>query len=279
MKAVLFSIAVVGASAAAPKQKAALIEPKLDPTSDKKFFGKDYPYDVSHRTKIDVPYPYPVVQASAAYDNDYTKDENHNKQDATNWELQLKHAKAVSDAAAEVERLQSKLHKEKNDVVVDKKLKMPDEINLASKDLEAGVSQLEKCKKELEAAKEHLVRLQAEASEADKSVKDAVETDKKAADEEKDAEAKAAQLSAVIDAAKEAHGQADGKLQEEQAKLDEVKEKEKGFEERLRNFRGGAKPAPTTTQEVVTEPPQPSSASRAGALAGVFAAVVALSCA
>eukprot|EP00929_Paragymnodinium_shiwhaense_P009507 TRINITY_DN1136_c0_g1_i1.p1 TRINITY_DN1136_c0_g1~~TRINITY_DN1136_c0_g1_i1.p1 ORF type:complete len:322 (-),score=136.46 TRINITY_DN1136_c0_g1_i1:86-964(-) len=292
MKVVLFSLAIVGGSAAAPKaataphKAAALIEPDLDPKSDKKFFGKDYPYDVSHRTKIDVPYPYPVVQASAAYDSDYTKDENHNKQDATNWELQLKHAKAVSDAAAEVERLQGKLGKEKHDVEKSRPKmpeKFPDEIDLASKDVEGGVKQLEDCKKELEAAKEHLVKLQAEAAEADKAVKDSVDSDKKAGDAEKDAEAKAAQLVSVIDAAQEAHDKADAKLKEEKSRLDDVKQKEKGFEERLRNFRGGS-PVPSPPAPKVEEaapPPERDGAARVNVIlsATVAAAAAVLSCA
>eukprot|EP00929_Paragymnodinium_shiwhaense_P009510 TRINITY_DN1136_c0_g4_i1.p1 TRINITY_DN1136_c0_g4~~TRINITY_DN1136_c0_g4_i1.p1 ORF type:complete len:300 (-),score=112.60 TRINITY_DN1136_c0_g4_i1:103-1002(-) len=286
MKAILLSIAIVGGSAAPSKpHKASLIEPDLDPKSDKKFFGKDYPYDVSHRTKIDVPYPYPVVQASAAYDNDYTKDENHNKQDATNWELQLKHAKAVSEAAAEVERLQGKLAEEKGHVAAHKKvdvekIKMPDEIDLASKDVEGGVKRLEDCKKSLEAAKEHLVRLQEEAGAADKSVKDAVDADKKAAEDEKTAEAKAAQLVSVIDAAEAAHGTADEKLKAEQAKLDDVKEKEKGFEERLRNFRGGAPAPPPATTEAPVPPPERDGAARMGVLLSVAlaASAAAISC-
>merc|ERR550537_577487 len=175
MKCLLISLAVVGSSATSPKQqKAALIEPDLDPKSDKKFFGKDYPYDVSHRTNIDVPYPYPVIQASAVYDKDYTKDENHNSKDGTNWELQLKHAKAVSDTASEVERLQAKLAKEKKDVKdATPKPEMPDEIGMASKDVEAGVSKLEDCQKELEAAKKKMQKLQDDALAAEKQVKDA----------------------------------------------------------------------------------------------------------
>jgi len=265
MKCILFSLAVVGSVATTPStkaKKAALIEPDLDPKSDKKFFGKDYPYDVSHRTKIDVPYPYPVVQASAAYDKDYTKDENHNQKDGTNWELQLKHAKAVSDAAADVERLQAKLAKEKKDVhdaTPKKEAEMPDEVGLASKDVEGGVSTLEDCKDKLEAAKKKLQKLQDDALAAEKQVKDAESADEKALKDEQDAEAKAAGLVAVIDAAQSAHEKAEGHLEEEKDKLKDVEAQEKGFEERLRNFRSG--PRPTTTEA----PPPPV---RSGAAAG-----------
>lgn len=278
MKCILLSLAVVGSSAAAPKsQKAVLIEPNLDPKSDKKFFGKDYPYDVSHRTNIDVPYPYPVVQAAAAYDKDYTKDENNNRKDGTNWELQLKHAKAVSDAAAEVDRLQAKLAKEKKDVKDSvPTTTMPDQIDLASKDVEAGIVHLEGCKEELEAAKKRLQQLQDSALAAEKQVKDATEADKKAMEDEQAAEAKAASLSAVIDEAKSAHEKADDHLATEKEKLDSVSEQEKGFEQRLYNFRRG----PTTTTQAPPPPPERSGAAGISivASAALAAALAAVNC-
>lgn len=283
MKCILFSLAVVGSVAATPPKakKAALIEPDLDPKSDKKFFGKDYPYDVSHRTNIDVPYPYPVVQASAAYDKDYTKDENHNQKDGTNWELQLKHAKAVSDAAADVERLQAKLDKEKKDVHDANPKKeaeeMPDEVGLASKDVEAGVSMLEDCKEKLEAAKRKLEKLQDEALSTEKQVKDAAAEEEKHVKDEQDAEAKAAGLVAVIDAAQSAHEKADEHLKEEKEKLKDVEEQEKGFEQRLRNFRSG--PRPTTT-EAPAPPVRSGAAAGASVLASALlaAALAAVNC-
>lgn len=279
MKCILFSLALVGSSASTPskakavKKAAAMIEPGLDPTSDKKFFGKDYPYDVSHRTNIDVPYPYPVIQASAVYDKDYTKDENHNSKDGTNWELQLKHAKEVSDANAEVERLQAKLAKEKKDVhdaTPSKEEKMPDEIDLASKDVESGVTTLTGCKKELEAAKQKLQKLQDDALAAEKQVKDATAADEKAVKDEQAAEAKAAGLVAVIDEAEKSQEKADEHLEQEKSKLSEVEDEEKGFEERLRNFRGG--PRPTTTEAPPPPPPKSGAAGKAGLVASAMLA-------
>lgn len=274
--------AQVNSSVVAPPKahKASLIDPNLDPKSDKKFFGKDYPYDVSHRTNIDVPYPYPVVQASAAYDKDYTKDENSNRKDGTNWELQLKHAKQVSDAAAEVERLQAKLAKEKKDVSdaaeKEPKAPMPTKVDLAAKDVEAGVTHLEGCKEELEAAKKRLQSLQDSALAAEKAVKDATAEDEKAVKDEAAAEAKATSLSAVIEEYKGAHEKADGHLAEEKSKLDAVREQEKGFEERLRNFRGG----PTTTTQAPPPPAPRSGAASVSVLAGgaLAAVVTAVNC-
>lgn len=70
---------------------------------DKKFFGKDYPYD--KRPAVDVlhfNHPYPVVQDSGDFDADYVKDENH---DDGSWAAQT-----------EYDRLRHKLRKEKADI-------------------------------------------------------------------------------------------------------------------------------------------------------------------
>jgi len=71
--------------------------------SDKKFFGKDYPWD--KRPKVDVfhfKHPYPVVQDSDDFDSDFVKDENS---DNGSWKAQT-----------EYDRLRHKLAKEKADV-------------------------------------------------------------------------------------------------------------------------------------------------------------------
>merc|ERR1719253_2529270 len=71
--------------------------------SDKKFFGKDYPWD--KRPKADImhfKHPYPVVQDSGEYDDDYVKDENS---DNGSWKAQQ-----------EYDRLRHQLAKERADV-------------------------------------------------------------------------------------------------------------------------------------------------------------------
>jgi len=71
--------------------------------ADKKFFGKDYPFD--QRPAVDVlhfKHPYPVVQDSGDYDKDFVKDENS---DDGSWAAQ-----------SEYDRLRHKLAKEKADV-------------------------------------------------------------------------------------------------------------------------------------------------------------------
>merc|ERR1719272_2287007 len=77
------------------------ITPELEPTSDKKFFGKDYPDDrrpplYSHEH---FKHAYPTVQDSDRYDKDYVKDEND---DGGYWKAQM-----------EYDALQNKLAKEK----------------------------------------------------------------------------------------------------------------------------------------------------------------------
>jgi len=71
--------------------------------SDKKFFGKDYPWD--KRPKADIlhfKHPYPIVQDSGDYDDDYVKDENS---DNGSWKAQT-----------EYDRLRHQLAKERADV-------------------------------------------------------------------------------------------------------------------------------------------------------------------
>lgn len=78
------------------------ISPDLDPESSKKFFKKDYPSDA--RPGVDVlhfKHPYPVVQDSGEFDNDYVKDENT---DNGHWKAQQ-----------EYDRLRHKLKQEKEE--------------------------------------------------------------------------------------------------------------------------------------------------------------------
>lgn len=78
------------------------VSPKIE-KSDKKFFGKDYPWD--KRPPVDVlhfKHPYPAVQDSGDFDRDYVKDENS---DNGYWKAQT-----------EYDRLRNKLRKQKADV-------------------------------------------------------------------------------------------------------------------------------------------------------------------
>lgn len=301
-RAVLGFAAVAGA--AVHKKDGVHIEPELDPKSHKKFFDEDNPSDVSHRTDLDVDHPYPVVQTSADYDKDYTKDENSNKMDAKMWDYQLKHAKELSDAAAEVERLKAQVAKaedaekaaedhegeEKKElseaeakVVTEKAVKegtVGAEAPLEQKDVEGAagkvdteVKDLEGCKKELEAAKERLAKLQEEANEAEAVAKKeealklaAVDAEKAAEKVEKDSQEEAEVEKKELDAAKQHH-------EEEKAELDGMQDELKQAESKLKNFRGGKE-----ASEPAPEPEARSGAPKVG-VAVVSSLLVLVSCA
>lgn len=91
------------------------ISPELEPTSsDKKFFGKDYPYD--KRAVVDKHYvfdhPYPAVQDSNDFDKDFVKDENS---DGGKWAAQMNYDTLrwkIRQAAEELAKLKEKMEKE-----------------------------------------------------------------------------------------------------------------------------------------------------------------------
>lgn len=67
------------------------LTPPLDPKSDKKFFGKDYPHDKQPETAAQGvknlgKEPYPKLQETEKYHSDFVKDENG---DGGKWETQM----------------------------------------------------------------------------------------------------------------------------------------------------------------------------------------------
>merc|ERR1719161_438729 len=103
---------------------AAKIEPDLDPTSDKKFFGKDYPDDMRPglikepiMNKVHkFSHPYPTVQDSDHYDKDYVEDANNDK---GYWDAQMRYDKAKMEylkQKKDVDAALKKYKKEKEDV-------------------------------------------------------------------------------------------------------------------------------------------------------------------
>eukprot|EP00929_Paragymnodinium_shiwhaense_P033453 TRINITY_DN1836_c0_g2_i5.p1 TRINITY_DN1836_c0_g2~~TRINITY_DN1836_c0_g2_i5.p1 ORF type:complete len:307 (-),score=155.24 TRINITY_DN1836_c0_g2_i5:145-1065(-) len=250
----------------------AVIEPKLEPETHKEW-EKDYPIDVSHRTELGVKYPYPSVQASADYDKDYVKDENNNKMDKKTWDDQLKYAKAVSDAAEEVDKLKNKLddlkkaadkaktkegEEEEELEAAEKKEKelegkevpkveeqslgnVTDDVNASASQVDKEVSDLEECKKQLEEAKAKLEKLNQEAQaahefeEKQETIKEqAVVVDKDAHQKEEAAEKKLAEEKDALDKAEKHH-------KAEEKSLEEMEKDLKAAEEKLRSFRGGSK--------------------------------------
>merc|ERR1719335_1634378 len=116
------------------------INPELQPTSDKKFFGKDYPDDhrppVYGHEKNLFTHPYPTVQDSDRYDKDYVKDEND---DGGYWKAQM-----------EYDAMKNKLAKEQREYkeALAKAAKEKAEMDKAKAAHDAAVA------KEAEAAKE-----------------------------------------------------------------------------------------------------------------------------
>merc|ERR1719298_353246 len=92
------------------QRKVIKIEPELDPESDKKFFGKDYPDD---RRAPTIPHhkfshPYPTVQDSERYDKDYVEDSND---DGGYWKAQMRYDVAKTKLVKAKEGLASALAK------------------------------------------------------------------------------------------------------------------------------------------------------------------------
>jgi len=98
----LLHFLLAGVSASSGLKGSSIVSPPVK-QSDKKFFGKDYPWD--KRPAVDVlhfNHPYPVVQDSDDFDKDFVKDEN-----SDNGEYK---------AQTEYDRLRHKLAKEKAQV-------------------------------------------------------------------------------------------------------------------------------------------------------------------
>jgi len=114
-------LAATGAEAAI--QRANRISPELEPTSDKAFFGKDYPAD--KRAVADKYYvfnhPYPAVQDSNDFDFDFVKDENS---DGGRWAAQMEYdtlRSKIRAAKKKMDALKAKMDQEYEDWLRSKK--------------------------------------------------------------------------------------------------------------------------------------------------------------
>jgi len=182
------------------------LSPTLEPKSDKKFFGKDYPWD--KRPAVDVlhfKHPYPVVQDSGDFDSDYVKDENS---DDGSWKAQteydrLRHklakekadvAKALAAKNQAEKELQDAMKKEKEvkkttpppkpvvqssrgaetqsnkvkNVPAPGGIASPGDVKVATDETKRAMDALEECKKQLAEARERLKKLMKELEEAKK---------------------------------------------------------------------------------------------------------------
>merc|ERR1719463_986172 len=84
------------------------IEPDLDPESDKKFFGKDYPDDNRPPVMHKFSHPYPTVQDSEHYDKDYVEDSND---DGGYWSAQMRYDAAKNNLMKQKVELEEALKK------------------------------------------------------------------------------------------------------------------------------------------------------------------------
>jgi len=144
-----------------------LISPKLDPTSDKVFFGEDYPGNAAPKGKVnpELGQPYPAVQKPIHFETDYVKDENN---DDGEWRRQM-----------EYDMLRTKESREKEEMekakAMEKRLKEAME--------EAKANEAAAAKKTEEAA-ERAEKARAEAKSAQEDAATAKEDTGKAADEQ-----------------------------------------------------------------------------------------------
>jgi len=98
-EAIMFGLALllsapIGARAVVVRGR---INPELHPESDKVFFRKDFPHDMSPTPMHKFDHPFPIVQDSEDYDKDYVKDENA---DGGEWAEQEKYDRLRSKLAA-----------------------------------------------------------------------------------------------------------------------------------------------------------------------------------
>jgi len=212
-------------------KKADSRQSKLSPSvdgADKKFFGKDYPYDNRPNAKHAFDYPYPAVQDSEDYMTDYVKDENS---DGGHWAAQMEYdtlRTAIGEKKREVQKaLEAKeaAKKELDEAIAneaaaegrsisaegaaeaaEEDVKKADsaagdgegKIDGASSNTESKTDALEECQKELQKARKQLKELEEEKKK-------------------RDAASKAAQSEAETEAEKEAESAAEKETEAEAA--------------------------------------------------------------
>jgi len=194
------------------------IDPELHPKSDEKFFGKDYPDDTQSKVAHKFSHPYPEIQDDSRYDKDYVKDEND---DGGYWKVQMeydrlknavnKERQDYKEALAKASQEESEYMKAKaaydaaigkeSDLAAEEKEadskhdKAGAELEVATKnvnqqvdEVEAEVKDLEDCKKQLIEAKAKLKELIGEKAAAEKQ-----EAEKQAAEDEREVQEKEAE--------------------------------------------------------------------------------------
>lgn len=197
MRAALSWLLMSAVSSEFDKTSRGFISPNLHPTSDHKFFGKDYPDDLRPKVVNHFDHPYPTVQDSSDYDKDYVKDENN---DNGEWSAQMEYDRLKNKLAREKEMVQkakAKMEEEKWEWQQVKKFEADAEnearkaegdsasaashaagaegaagdsaadIESETKDVESETDGLKGCEKELAHAKKMLKSLREELASAD----------------------------------------------------------------------------------------------------------------
>merc|ERR1719433_14247 len=149
-----------------------LISPKLEPESDKVFFGPPFPADypdndqpTERKISPEFGHPYPALQDTDKFDKDYVKDENG---DDGEWQAQMNY-----------DDLRTTVGKDKDDV---EKAKAAEE-ELKKRVEQAKYEESEAGKKAAEAEKK-AAKAREEAKQAEKEVAAAKEATEKAAERE-----------------------------------------------------------------------------------------------
>jgi len=145
-----------------------LISPKLDPESDKVFFGNDYPDNQTPKGQLkpEFKHPYPSLQDWDHYDKDYVKDENV---DNGEWKAQM-----------DYDLLRTKVTKDKDEL---EKLKTAEKA--LQEDLEKARADEVAAAKKAEEASDRAAKARADAKKAQEEAAAAKGATEKAAEAER----------------------------------------------------------------------------------------------
>eukprot|EP00927_Polykrikos_kofoidii_P054382 TRINITY_DN487_c0_g2_i1.p1 TRINITY_DN487_c0_g2~~TRINITY_DN487_c0_g2_i1.p1 ORF type:complete len:373 (-),score=114.09 TRINITY_DN487_c0_g2_i1:31-1080(-) len=150
------------------------ISPTLSPVSDKHFFGKDYPHDGNPNAgHLNFEYPFPKIQKSSTFDEDFVKDENS---DDGEWAAQSKY-----------DKLRKELHQQEADVTPARKI------------AEQVEKQLEDAKKEEAVTRKKHDEAEASEHALQNEEEDAIEGERKADSDATTAKKKVEDASAAVD--------------------------------------------------------------------------------
>jgi len=245
------------------------IEPELEPTSDKKFFNKDYPRDVSPQVYNHFGHPYPEVQDNSKYDSDFVKDENN---DGGEWKAQSEYDTLKNKLGKEKAKVQNALQKERQEAAELKKAKGAEEaadaaeehadsnagsakaadsaaegdlegvqsgVDAAAAEVEKEAADLENCKKQLAAARDQLKKLLDEKAAADNKKDAAAKSEKVAAEGQVSAEKSEVELEKKVAIEENEHEEAVKSSKDEAEDVKKAEDDLAKAAEKLSKFRKG----------------------------------------